>query len=292
MVRADGHDGCVRRSPNVLLLRVLESGAVVLRRLGLSRIVDAVGAQVTRAFGPFTVELDGLVIHGHGAAHMHYVQELEQGREGYFVELVRQASRPGAVVLEAGAHLGYVTAQAARAVGRDGHVYAFEPNPGVRNLLEENLVANGLRDRVSVVSAALADDSGTACLHVTEGGDTSSLYGPADDAVPEEVTVVTADEYLGSRVRVDVVKLDVEGGELAALRGMQGLLARSRPGPVIFVECNPPLLESAGTSADGLVAWLAEAGFDVSWIDEEDRRTRPLTELPAGGYVNLVCERR
>ena len=81
----------------------MERGAAVLRRVGLGRVVEAVGARV--ASTDFEVEVDGLRLAGDHLGQLYYVREvLESGREGYFVELVREAARPGATVLEAGAH--------------------------------------------------------------------------------------------------------------------------------------------------------------------------------------------
>lgn len=98
-----------------------------------------------------------------------------------------------------------------------------------------------------------------------------------------------ADEAVGGPV--DVVKLDVEGSELAALRGMEGLLRRNHAPRALFVECHPELLERAGASRDELLDWLRAAGYDVTWIDEANRRTAPLSEPWGEHYVNLRCLR-
>ena len=222
----------------------------------MGRLVDAVGPRIVRSFGRFSVEVDGFTLHGDGAAHMHYVRELlEERRERFFVELVTAAVPPGGAVLEAGAHLGYVTLHAARAAGPSGRVVAFEPNPGVLPLLRVNVAANGFARTVEIVALALADAPGRLPLNVTEGGDTSSLFDQGFAADRIEVGVAAADEQLRG-ARFDVVKLDIEGAELAALRGMRSILDRSAPGPVLFVECNPHMLAGAETTVDELVGWL------------------------------------
>ncbi len=90
---------------------------------------------------------------------------------------------------------------------------------------------------------------------------------------------------------VDVVKLDVEGAETAALRGLAGLLDGDAPPRTIFVECHPELLERAGSSQAELVATLTGAGYRVEWIDESTGRTVPLSEPWSAPYVNLRCVR-
>jgi FkbM family methyltransferase len=265
----------------------------VLRRIGLGAVVDGVGRRLAPAVGSFSMDVDGLRLEGDHIGQLYYVRELvESGRESYFVELLTAAAAPGATVLEGGAHIGYVTLQAARAVGPEGRVVCFEPNPRTLPVLERNLEANGVRDRVQVVRAALGGAPGRADLHVTEGGDESSLHRGALPSEAVSVEVTTADLALPAPARVDVVKLDVEGGEVEALRGMRGLLERSAPGPALFVECNPQALEQAGTSADELTTLIAELGFEARWIDEAGRSLRGLEELAGNeGYVNLRCTR-
>ncbi len=96
----------------------------------------------------------GCALRGADLAHLHYVRELrELGRERTFVRLLAEAIPAGGIVLEGGAHLGYVTIHAARAAGPDGTVICFEPNLGVHGVLRENLAANGVADRVTRASA-------------------------------------------------------------------------------------------------------------------------------------------
>jgi FkbM family methyltransferase len=266
----------------------MERGAAVLRRVGLGRVVDAVGARV--ASTDFEVEVDGLRLSGDHIGQLYYVREvLESGREGYFVELLREAARPGATVLEAGAHIGYVTLQAARAVGPSGRVIAFEPNPRTLPVLRRNLEANGLADRVEIVELALGSAPGRASFFLTPAGDESSLHGRAASGDVVEVEVDAADAQLGEAA-VDVVKLDVEGGEVEALRGMRALLRRASP--VVFAECNPEALAAAGTSVGDLLGELEALDYEVRWIDEAARELRPLDEPWAGEYVNLRCAPR
>ena len=100
------------------------------------------------------------------------------------------------------------------------------------------------------------------------------------------------DAWLDPTVRVDVVKLDIEGGEVAALRGMRETLSRAGPGLVVFAECNPSMLERSGSSASELIEVLRGQGLDVRWIDESRGSTRPLDEVDLShGYVNLCCRR-
>lgn len=276
-----------------LKLRVvaaLERGAAAARRAGLGRLVDRVSPLALRSLGPFTAEVDGFVLHGANLGQQHYVRELGEGREGTLLRLIREALPAGGTMLDGGAHLGWISLQAARAGGPGARVVAVEPHPGTAELLSRNAAANGFDGSIEVVRCALGAASGRAAFHLSGGGDTSSLHNRVGDVETIEVDVLTGDELLGDDVLLDVAKLDLEGGELEALRGLERTIARSHDGLTLFLECYPVMLEGAGTSAEELVAWLGRSGFDVSWIDEAAGATVPWGRRPwHGEYVNLVC---
>jgi len=267
------------------ILGALERVAGAARRAGLGRVVDRIAPLVGRRFERFELDVDGVRLAGVDLAQLHYVRELrEQRRERTFVRLLREAVPPGGTVLEGGAHLGFVTVHAARAAGPGGRVVVFEPNPAVHGVLRENLAANGVAGWVDVHGGALGARTGRTRLYAS--GDTSSLFVAAPTAEPVDVEVVRADDVVDGRV--DVIKLDVEGGELEALRGMTRLVSGAR---AIFLELNPELLAAAGASSAELLVWLGEHGFAVEWIDEAGGRAAPLSEPWSEAYVNLVCRR-
>ncbi len=281
------------RPSRVGVLTALERAAAGLRRIGLGRAVEPVARRFAPTLGTFDVDVDGLRLHGSHIGQLYYVRELlEDDREGLFLELLRSAIAPGATVVEAGAHIGYVTLQAARATGPSGRVIAFEPNPQTAPLVELNAKQNGFADRVTVVRLALGSAAGRAVFHLSGGGDTSSLHEPESASEQVHVEVARLDDWLDPSLRVDVVKLDVEGGEVDALRGMQATLERAADELVVFAECNPGMLARAGSSAAELVSLLEEHALDVRWIDEVEHVTRPFSEVDwTHGYVNLYCRR-
>jgi FkbM family methyltransferase len=269
-------------------LTALERAAAVARRLRLGVLVDGLAPGVGRPFERFSLDVDGVRLDGESLAQLHDVRELlEAGRDRTFMRLLADAIPAGGTVLKGGAHLGFVTVHAARAVGPEGRVVSFEPNEAVHSVLRRNLAANGVAERVRLVPKALGDASGTAAFYVRE--DTSSLLDVEPDARQVEIDVVRADDEVPGPV--DVVKLDVEGSEPAALRGMDGLLSGPAPPAAVFVECFPRLLEAAGSSSDELVELLEGHGYRVEWIDEAAGGPAPLSRPWAGDYVNLRCTR-
>jgi FkbM family methyltransferase len=161
--------------------------------------------------------------------------------------------RPGMIVLDVGAHQGFYTLLASKLVGRNGKVFAFEPSPREQKALRLNLILNR-RKNVYMQLLALGDVGGQADLYVVNDEHTgfNSLRPPgiSSPTTRVEVNVKQLDNWLRETKvdRVDFIKLDVEGGEFAVLKGSANFLEQ-RPRPVILAE-----LEDARSGPWGLRA--------------------------------------
>lgn len=243
------------------------------------------------------VSIDGLRLYGTREHHVMLYWLLRGKYERHTRTLFEQSLRPGAVVLDIGAHIGYFTLLAARAVGPSGCVYAFEPDSSNYRFLGHNVALNGVEDVVTTVPKAVADTSGIREFFAnTKSSVASSFWGSGRSVTATRVDCTTVDDFLGGG-EIDVVKLDVEGAEIAALRGMRRTLTSGRR-LVLFVECNPTGLASSGASAPELFDELASLELDVRVIDEKQRRLLPVTsellnpDLADGKwYANLYCTR-
>jgi hypothetical protein len=145
---------------------------------------------------------------------------------------------------------------------------------------------------VSVVPLGLSAEKATHTFYVSGGGETSSLHDPGTASHSITITTVPADEWFPADTKIDVVKLDIEGNEVAAVRGMQRLLTMAGPEITVFVECNPEMLGRAGQSPDSLIAALEACNLNVRWIDDVECCVRPINdEFLRRDYVNFVCRR-
>lgn len=217
-------------------------------------------------------------------------------------ELVERLLEPGMTVVDAGAHVGYYTLLAARCVGPTGRVYAFEPEPENYAVLKKNLELNGYRN-VWPLPKALSDTTGPATLFVSgRGTGTHSLFPHSGNEPPVRLPVeaTTLDDFLRARdlTQVDLIKLDIEGGEPAALRGMQETLARS-PHVRLIVELSPGDLATSGCSPQAFIEQLRRFGLRIFVLRKKGPQRiesvdleRLLTELAGDRYVNLLCEKQ
>jgi FkbM family methyltransferase len=169
--------------------------------------------------------------------------------------LLGTLARPGDVVVDAGANFGLFAERLSQLVGPEGTVLAFEPNPNCAPHLEA-LAANA--GNVVVYPLALSDRRGTAVLHVPVRGarriDALGRLAPTG-ADEERYTVETArlDDIAAS---VDFIKCDVEGHELAVLRGANATLVERRPR--LFVEME---WRHAGDEMQETFRYLAGLGY-------------------------------
>lgn len=177
------------------------------------------------------------------------------------------AIKPGMTVVDIGANIGYFTLLAASAVGEKGLVYAFEPLPRNYEILQKNLIANWLSERVRCFPVALLDRPRQIELHSSSSlPGASSLFSTIACGAPvplEDTLVLTAktlDEVIDRQV--DVVKIDAEGSEPFILEGMKGVLERN-PGIVIVMEFNLAALKDAGWDPKQFIEQLKNSGFGL-----------------------------
>jgi len=170
---------------------------------------------------------------------------------------ITQFIQPGMVVYDVGANIGYITTLLARTTGENGKVYAFEALPENLNRLNENLALNALAEQVSVISAAIIDQDRRVRFFLGPSGGMGKAEGSAGRqdypySGDIEVEGISLDSfvYLHNNSKPDAIKIDIEGGEVLALHGMQRLLSEARP--LIFMEIHGP--QAAETAWMGLKA--------------------------------------
>jgi FkbM family methyltransferase len=169
------------------------------------------------------------------------------------LEWFAAAIQIGDVVADVGAFRGTYTVIAAARAGKNGRVYAFEPTPTNADVIAANLRLNRLQSRVSIERLAVSDQAGTASFFAWEDASTNALIMHHDEAMVSSVNTVTLDEFFRMRALPRVVKMDIEGGEVHALRGAQRLLASDA---LMVCELHPYAWAAAGVTADELRSLL------------------------------------
>ena len=208
-----------------------------------------------------------------------WAQKLRYARNPNLAFL-RGCVQPGMHAVDVGANVGVHTHLLAHAVGPEGRVTAFEPDPGLFAALSDGLEANGLR-HVEVHQLALGAASGRAPLMqgVFNSGDNRLLAAGGPSRRPTvEIGVKTLDDVVNG-APVHFIKIDVQGWEVSVLRGMERTI-RENPALRLRVELWPYGLRAAGTSADALIDTLERFGFSLQFAaDRGLSRTTDFAKL-------------
>lgn len=177
-------------------------------------------------------------------------------------EVLARLIRPGDTVVDAGAHVGYMTTLAGLAAGPTGHVTSWEPHPELFKVLERNVADVCARHRIARITlrnAALSATYGSAELAIPDDAPTNDgmcylaqAERPSNRSMP--VAVETIDDVVGA-TPIDVMKLDVEGWEMNVLAGAKAALAAGRIRHIVFEEFNGP--------ASDVVKHLRSRGYEI-----------------------------
>ena len=178
---------------------------------------------------------------------------------------IDQRVRTGMTVVDIGAQSGFYTILLSRLVGSEGKVIAFEPLPANYRLLEENLRLNRI-ENVLVRREAVADHSGTLNFHFPVE-EPSLVAGPilAEDKTGDfDVDCVSLDDFVSKRhVRLDLIKMDVEGAETSVIEGALRTIQEFHP--VLIVELHN---FDASPRQHPVASRLQALGYAIEWLDE------------------------
>lgn len=188
---------------------------------------------------------------------------VKRNYEAHVTQLMKLHLQPDMVVVDVGANIGYYTLLAASKVGYSGKVIAFEPGIQNCNLIKMSLAANNFRN-VVVHSCAVADLDGEVGFNMDDSNGSINHRNPAESTY--QVQAVQLDSFLEAEPRIDLIKLDIEGAEGRAVKGMQSLLQQHRP--IIFTEFSPKALEkNSGVTPEQYLNILFGLGYELYVID-------------------------
>jgi FkbM family methyltransferase len=214
-------------------------------------------------------------------------------------QAIENLVRPGMVCLDVGANLGEVALHVARRVGPGGQVHAFEPAPPIYERLRLHVGHNHLQDVVHTHPIALSDQTGP-CTIAFPGADQDNQglgsivnLGPKSGAARATASAMTLDDFVAEHglTRLDLMKVDIQGGEPALLRGGRRTFAEL--GPDLLMEVSPEDLRAAGSDSRELCRMLDEYGYRIHHLTggRVGRRIHASEVTPAFAATNVYCTR-
>lgn len=188
---------------------------------------------------------------------------LERGElpSGEVLAIARAFADAKSTVLDIGAHIGTFSVPMAASAGK---VVSFEPSPESFALLSRNAAEN--KAPLTLVNKALGSEKGSGTLHSRS----ASNAGANTLAAGGDIPVTTLDDEVA---HADVIKMDVEGMELAVLRGGARLIERARP--VVLFEVNLSQLRAHGVSVRPLARFFTTRGYRLYYpLEKENKLAR------------------
>lgn len=172
------------------------------------------------------------------------------------------------IVFDIGANVGYYTLLASKKVGNRGKVYSFEPDPRNLILLKENVIRNNCTN-VVIMPVALSRKTGRARFTQDPANPGESGLGKkkGKKIFVQTKTLTSCVKTFGVK-RIDVIKMDIEGGEVDALSGGKTALSKMKKG-TLFIEYNPTSLIMTGYKPETLLRIIKSCGFRVRRIINE-----------------------
>jgi FkbM family methyltransferase len=293
----------LRRVPGMLAL----SNAVLRTIWPGERVIDVQGNRM----------LIDWSVRDQGLRNTFQAYALNRIHEETTTALFRKFIKPGDTVVDMGANIGYFTMLAARAVGPTGRVISFEPEPTNFRFLSRNIELNGFKN-VTAFQKAVSETNGTTELFICNydsghhtinqvGGVEALARGRAYEGISVKIDTVRVDDVLKELDvgKVDVVKIDVEGAEALAFKGMPNLLRQD--GVKIFAEYFPLLIGKMGSDPRtflnslftdyGLKVYVIEGDYDAAAGRHDLREVATADELAAmvageSDHVNLLLSHK
>jgi FkbM family methyltransferase len=189
---------------------------------------------------------------------------------------------PGDIAVDVGANKGAYLYWMRQGVGPSGRVFAFEPQPGLARYLEAVRARMGW-DNVVVRECAISESAGERVLHVpgwenSPGASLEQVVAAVPGARERLVSADTLDHQLEGAGRIALVKVDVEGHELAVFRGAARTLAESRP--VLLFECEARHL--TGRTPRDIFTYLEGLGYRGEFFSPGG--LRPIAEFDPAAH--------
>ncbi len=249
------------------------------------------------------VEGNKMFVNSHDSGIAHFLL-VNKKYEEFETQLFKTFLKPGMVVIDIGANIGYYTLIAAQAVGKQGKVYSFEPEPKNYELLTKNIQVNKF-ENTHPIQKALSNKSGKIKLYLDE----NNLGNPSisKNNIPEEkgfveVETLTLDSFFQNKIKnidLDIIKIDVQGAEGLVLEGSENILKKNNL--KIFMEFWPYGLKNLNTEPLELLRRLEFYGFKIFLINPKKRVLQSLTKKEiidlcektkdGKGFVNLLLEK-
>jgi FkbM family methyltransferase len=211
--------------------------------------------------------------------------------EEYETQLTLQHLHTGDVYVDVGANIGYYTVVAAKKVGAQGKVIAYEPDPINLALLKTNVAMNAL-PQVQIFPYALYDKNEEGKLYLSDDnfGD-HRVYASPQQRESRAITLVHGGEHVGKQTQhIDFLKIDTQGAEFFVVNGLKELIHANRNHLRMILEFCPYGIRHSGADGKQLLDVLDDIGMKYYIIDQIEHRLIPAERHHIEDWVNELAD--
>lgn len=212
------------------------------------------------------------------------------------MNILKEIITPGQTVVDVGANIGIFSIVLAKWVGKQGHVFSFEPAPKNIELLTKTVKLNKF-ENVTIVPKAVSEKSGVSSFYLVNGISAHSLidYGKSIDKI--DVDVVSLDNFFQDYEKsIDFIKIDAEGYDFKVILGMKNIIAKTQK-LKILIEFDPKRLIKVGTPPQDFFWFMYNHGFVIKdliankIITSDDIEETIEKYIGEPHYTDLLCEK-
>ena len=187
------------------------------------------------------------------------------------ISFLKKTLKKDNVFIDIGANIGAYTLIASKLVEKTGMVIAFEPVNTINKMLIENIMMNDLTN-ITVEKKAVYDQNTNLELFISNEqnmGMSSILNHSHESGEKQKIEAITLDNYvqLKKLAKIDLVKIDIEGAEIHALKGMKQSLVKFKP--TLIIEISDGILENSSVKSNAIYDFLFDLNYVPYNIDEK-----------------------
>ncbi len=215
--------------------------------------------------------------------------------EFFELEIMKKEIKEGDVVFDIGANIGYYTLMFAKLVGPKGKVYAFEPDPTNFSLLEKNVKINNYKN-VILINKAVGNKTGKIKLYLSEENHgMHRVYESKYCKRAVDIDIIKLDDLFNKGIKLNFIKMDIEGAEIDAIKGMSKLLNKNKP--KMLTEFAPVSINEFGPNPKEYLELLKKVGFKILNINGKTKKIEELSmdqllslyTIKKENLTNLLC---
>lgn len=195
--------------------------------------------------------------------------------ESFETAIVKTYIKNGFHVLDIGANIGYYSLVFASLVGSQGKVYAFEPTPRTFQILKHNIHQNGFDSVVTPYQYGISNVNQKAQLYINDYNKGDNRLYKSADMKSVDIDLVTIDNFLKLDSKIDFIKMDIQGAEALAIKGMFQLLQKDKP--TVIMEFWPHRIKRLGIEPKEMLQDLQNIGYGFQDIEEHHKKIVSIT---------------